>query len=233
MSRFRECSLSSLNKNYKAGDGLWQVKLDWGPGSLEKSLPDVTTHHVVVQLLSRVRLFVTPWTAPHQASLSFTSPGACSNSCPSSQWCHPTISSSVVTFSSCLQSLPASGSFPMSQFFTPGGQSIGASASASVFPMSIQGWFPLPLTGLISFQSKESGETLKSLLQHYSSKASILWPLASYGPPLTSTRDYWKYHSFDYMDGPVGRVMFLLFNTLSRLVIAFLSRSMCLLISWL
>ena len=211
MSRFRECSLSSLNKNYKAGDGLWQVKLDWGPGSLEKSLPDVTTHHVVVQLLSHVSLFVTPWTAPHQASLSFTSPGACSNSCPSSQWCHPTISSSVVTFSSCLQSLPASGSFPM----------------------SIQGWFPLPLTGLISFQSKESGETLKSLLQHYSSKASILWPLASYGPPLTSTRDYWKYHSFDYMDGPVGRVMFLLFNTLSRLVIAFLSRSKCLLISWL
>ena len=156
------------------------MKLDWGPGSLEKSLPDVTTHHVVaVQSLSRVRLFVTPWTAPHQASLSFTSPGACSNSCLSNQWCHPTISSSVVPFSSCLQSLPASGSFPMSQFFTSGGQSIGASASASVFPMSIQGWFPLPLTGLISFQSKESGETLKSLLQHYSSKASILWQLAS------------------------------------------------------
>ena len=80
------------------------MKLDWGPGSLEKSLPDVTTHHVVaVQSLSRVRLFVTPWTAPHQASLSFTSPGACSNSCLSNQWCHPTISSSVVPFSSCLQ----------------------------------------------------------------------------------------------------------------------------------
>ena len=156
------------------------MKLDWGSGSLEKSLPDVTTHHVVVvQSLSRVRLFVTPWTAPHQASLSFTSPGACSNSCLSNQWCHPTISSSVVPFSSCLQSLPASGSFPMSQFFTSGGQSVGASASASVFPMNIQGWFPLPLTGLISFQSKESGETLKSLLQHYSSKASILWHLAS------------------------------------------------------
>ena len=131
------------------------MKLDWGPGSLEKSLPDVTTHHVVaVQSLSRVRLFVTPWTAPHQASLSFTSPGACSNSCLSNQWCHPTISSSVVPFSSCLQSLPASGSFPMSQFFTSGGQSIGASASASVFPMSIQGWFPSGLTGLISLKSK-------------------------------------------------------------------------------
>ena len=66
------------------------------------------------------------------------SPGACSNSCPLSQWCHPTISSSVVPFSSCLQSFPASGSFPMSQFFASGGQSIGASASASVLPMNIQ-----------------------------------------------------------------------------------------------
>ena len=82
------------------------------------------------------------------------SPGACSNSCPLSRWCHPTISSSVVPFSSCLQSFPASASFLMSQFFTSGGQSIGASASASVLPMNIQGWFPLELTGLISLQSK-------------------------------------------------------------------------------
>ena len=74
---------------------------------------------------------------------------ACSNSCPLSQWCHPTISSSVIPFSSCLQSFPASGSFPMSQFFALAGQSIGASASASVLPMNIQGWFPLGLTGLI------------------------------------------------------------------------------------
>ena len=77
-------------------------------------------------------------------------PGACSNSCPSSRWCHPTISSSVVPFSSCLQSFPASGSFLMSQFFASGGQSIGASASALVFQMNIQDWFPLGLTGLIS-----------------------------------------------------------------------------------
>ena len=76
-------------------------------------------------------------------------PGACSNSCPSSRWCHPTILSSVVPFSSCLQSFPASGS-QMSQFFTSGGQSIGASVSASVLPINIQGWFPLGLTGLIS-----------------------------------------------------------------------------------
>ena len=77
-----------------------------------------------------------------------------SNSSPLSWWCHPTSSSSVVPFSSCLQSFPASGSFPVSQFFTSGGQSTGASASASVLPMNIQGWFPLGLTGWISLQSK-------------------------------------------------------------------------------
>ena len=80
-------------------------------------------------------------------------PGAYSNSCLSGRWCHPTISSSVIPFSSCLQSFPASGSL-MSQFFKSGGQSIGASASASVLPMNIQDWFPLGLTGLISLQSK-------------------------------------------------------------------------------
>ena len=80
-------------------------------------------------------------------------PRACSNSCPWSQWCHPTISSSVFPFS-CLQSCPASGSFPMSHFFTSGGQSIGASTSASVLGMNIQDWFLSGLTGLISLQSK-------------------------------------------------------------------------------
>ena len=82
------------------------------------------------------------------------SPRACSNSCPLSQWCHPTISSSVDPFSSCLQSFPASGSFQMSQLFTSGGQSIGVSASASVLPVNIQDWFPLGLTGWISLRSK-------------------------------------------------------------------------------
>ena len=82
------------------------------------------------------------------------SPRACSNSCPSSQRCHPIISSSVVPFSSCLQSFLASGSFPMSWLFPSGGESIGASVSASVLPVSIQDWFPLGLTGLISLQSK-------------------------------------------------------------------------------
>ena len=77
-------------------------------------------------------------------------PGAYLNSCPLSRWCHPTISSSVIPFSSCLQSSPTSGSFPMSQFLASGGQSIGVSASASVLPKNIQDWFPLELTGLIT-----------------------------------------------------------------------------------
>ena len=84
-------------------------------------------------------------------------PGAYSNSCPLCQWCHPTISSSVIPFSSCFQSFPVSGSFPMSQFFTSGGQSIGVSASTSILPVNIQDWFPLGLTrlGLISLWFKE------------------------------------------------------------------------------
>ena len=98
-------------------------------------------------------------------------PRAYSNSCPSSQWCHPTISSSLILFSSCLQSFPASGSLQMSQLFASGSQSIGVSASVSVLPINIQDWFPLGLTGWISLQSKR----FKSLLQHHSSKASILW----------------------------------------------------------
>ena len=81
-------------------------------------------------------------------------PGACSNSCPSRWWFHPTISSSVTFFPSHLQSFPASGSFPMSQFFTSGGQSIGVAASTSVLPVNTQDWFPLGLTGWISLQSK-------------------------------------------------------------------------------
>ena len=99
-------------------------------------------------------------------------PGTCSNSCPLGGWWNPTISSSVIPFSSCLQSSPGSGSFQMSQFSTLGDQSTGVSASASVLPMNIQDWFPLGWTGWISLQSKRL--TLKSLLQHHSSKASIL-----------------------------------------------------------
>ena len=101
---------------------------------------------VAVLSLSRAKLFATPWTVAAQASLLPLSP--CSNSCPLSQWCYLAISSSVVPFSFCFQSLPASGSFPKSQLFTSGGQSI--EASASVLSVNIQGWFPLRLIGLIS-----------------------------------------------------------------------------------
>ena len=117
------------------------------------------------------------------------SPRICSNSCPSSRWCHLNISSSVISFSSCLQSFPASGSFPINQFFSSGGQSIAASASASVLSMNIQDWFPLGLTGLISLQSKDSQESSPTL-QFKSINSSVLSFL--YGPTLTSIHGYWK-----------------------------------------
>ena len=107
-----------------------------------------------VKSLSRVRLFATLWTVAHQAPLSSAVSCSLLRFMSLNWWCHPTISSSVIPFSSCLQSFLASGSFPRSQFFTSGGQSIGVSASASVLPMNIQDWFPLGLTGLISLQSK-------------------------------------------------------------------------------
>ena len=121
-------------------------------------------------------------------------PEACLNSCPLSRWCHPTILFTVVPVSSYLQSFPASGSFQMSQFFTSGGQSIGVSASASVLPRNIQGWFPLGLTGLTSCISRDSQESspkpqFKSI---HSSALSFL-----YSPTLTSIHDYRKNHSFD------------------------------------
>ena len=128
-----------------------------------------STRVVIVQLLSHVWL----WSHGLQhARLPCPSlpPKVCSNSCPLSRWCHPTISSSVVPFSSCLQSFPASRSFPMSQVFASGGRSIGASASASVLPMNIQGWFPLGWTGWMSLHSKGlssfrvSGLMFKSLI---------------------------------------------------------------------
>ena len=109
---------------------------------------------VTVQSLSRVQLFVTHELQHTRLPCPSPSPGACSNSCPSSWWCHPTISSSVVPFSSCPQSFPASGSFPISQFFTSSGQRIGVSASASILPMNIQDWSPLGWTGWISLPSK-------------------------------------------------------------------------------
>ena len=105
------------------------------------------------QSLRHLQLFVTPWTAARQLLCPSPTPRACSNSGPSSRWCHPTISSSVILFF-CLQSFPASGSFPMSRLFASGGQSLGVSALASVLSMNIQDWFSLGLTGLISLLSK-------------------------------------------------------------------------------
>ena len=156
---------------------------------------------------------------------------AYSNSHPSSQWDHPIISSSVIPFSSHHQSFPASGSFPVSQFFLSGGQSIGVSASASVLPMNIQDWlisFRMDWLDLLAVQG-----TLKSLLQHRSSKPSILQhsaffivqlshPYMTTGKTIALTR-----RTF------VGKVMSPLFNMLSRLIINFLPRSKGLFILWL
>ena len=118
---------------------------------------------------------------------------ACSNSYPLSQWCHPTILSSVIPFSSHLQSLPATGSFQMSQFFASCGQSIGVSASASVLPMNIQDWFPLGWTGWISLQSKRLSRVFSNttVWKHQFLVLSFL-----YNPTLTSIHDYWKNHSY-------------------------------------
>ena len=113
---------------------------------------------------------------------------ACSNSCPLSWWCHPTISFSVIPFSSCLQSFPTSGSFPVSCLFTSGGQSIGA--SVSVFPMNIQGRSPCSPR-----DSQESSPT-----PQFKSINSLALLCLLYGTTLTSKRDYWKNHSFDCMD---------------------------------
>ena len=180
-----------------------------------------------VQWLCHVQLFVPPWTATCQASLSNTNPRVYSNSCPLSWRCHPTISSSVIPFSSCFQSFPASGSIQMSQFFASGGQSFSFSISPSN-----------EYSGLISFRMDwldllAVQGTLKSFLQHHSSKASILWhsaffivqlshPYMTTGKTITLTR--WTF---------VSKVISLLFNMLSRLVRTFFPRSKRLLILWL
>ena len=117
---------------------------------------------------------------------------ACSNSCPSNRWCRPIISSSVVPFSSCHQSFPASGSFLMGQLFTSGGQSIGASSSASVLPMNIQDWL------IWSCYSPRDSQESSPMPKFKSISSSVLSLL--YGPTLTSIHDYWKNHTFDYTD---------------------------------
>ena len=122
-------------------------------------------------------------------------PRACSNSCPLSQWCHPAISSSLVPFSSRLQSFPASGSCQMNQFFPSGGQSIGASPSASALPMIIQDWSPLGCTDWISLQLEGVSQESSPISQFKSINSLALRFL--YSPTLTSIHDHRKNHSFD------------------------------------
>ena len=157
------------------------------------------------------------------------SPRACSNSCPLSQWCQPTVSSSVAPFSFCLQSFPASGSFPVSRLFTSGSQNIGASASASVHPRNIQGWFPLGMPGLISLLPKRLSRVFSSTTvwkhQFFGTQPSLWFnshPYMTTGKMIALTR--WTF---------VNKIMSLLFNVLPRFVIAFLPRSKHFIISWL
>ena len=124
-------------------------------------------------------------------------PGVYPNSCPLSRWCHPTISSSVISFSSCLQSFPASGSFQMNQLSASGGQSIRVSASASVLPVNTQDWSPLGWTGWISLQSRDSQES--SSTPQFKSIGSLALSFL-YSPTLTSIHDCWKNHSLDETD---------------------------------
>ena len=169
---------------------------------------------------------------PQHPRTPSSTPGVRPNPCPLSRWCHPTISYSDVPFSSCLQSFPASGSFPMSQLFPSGGQSIGVSASTSVLPVNTQDWSPLGWTGWISLQSKGLSRVFSNTTvqkhQFFSAQlssfftAQLLYPYMTTGKTIALTRQNF-----------VGKVMSLLLNMLSRLVITFLPRSKCLLISWL
>ena len=195
--------------------------------SLVHLWPENTLSVSSVQSLSQVWLFETPWTVAHQATLS--TPGACANSGPLSRWCHPTMSSSVIPFSSCLQSFPVPGSFPMSVLciMWPKYWSFSFSISPSNEYSGLIS-FKINLFDLLAVQG-----TLKSLFQHHSSKASVLQcsaffmvqlahPYMTTGKTISLTR-----RTF------VGKVMSLLFNMLTRVVIAFLLRRKCLLISWL
>ena len=178
---------------------LWYHRAYHIPSLMQFNLPWLNA--VAVRSLSKVWLRGLEHTRLLCPPLS---PGVCSDSCLLSQWCYLTISSSATPFSFWLQSFPASGSFPVSQFLTSDGQSIGVSASASVLPMNIKFWFPLGWTAWISWQYK----TLKSLIQHHSSKASVLQCSAYFIVQL----------SHPYM---------------SRFVITFLPRRKRLFISWL
>ena len=180
-----------------------------------------------VESLSRVQLFVTPYTAAARPPCPSPTPRVYSNSCPLSRWFIPTISSSVILFSSHFQFFLASGSFQKSQLFASGGQSIGVSASTSVLPMNTQDWS----SGWAAWIFLQVQGALESLLQHYSSKASILprsaFFIVQLSHPYMTTGKTIAFSRWTL----VGRVMSLFFNMLSRLVITFLPRSKHVLIS--
>ena len=213
----------------------WRVAEDLRHQKGEERSPGIWVQFSSVQLISRVLLFVTPWTAVCQASLPSPTPGISvqfspfqfrrsvmsdslrshglqharipcpsqipgvySNSCPLSRWYHPAISSSVVPFSPCPQPLQTSGSFPMSQFFTGGGQSIGASASASVLPMNTKDLFPSGWTDWISLQYKGLSRVFYNTTVQKHQFFLVLSFLHS--PTLTSIHDHCKIHSLDQMD---------------------------------
>ena len=184
---------------------------------------NITRWWLLFSLLSHVHLFMTPWTAAPQASLSFSISQSLLKLMSIKSVMSSNISSSIVPFSSCLQAFAASGSFPVSWLFASGGQSIGASVSASVLPG--QGWFPLGLTGLIllskGLSRVFSNNSKASVLQH-SAFSQLSHPNMTTGKTIALTRQTF-----------IGKIMSLLFNMLARFVIAFLSRSKYLSISWL
>ena len=193
---------------------------------------------VVVQLLSHVQFFAIHGLQHARLPCPSLTPRVCLNSSPLSQWCHPTISSSLTRFSSGLQSFPASGSFPMNRLFTSGGWSIGASVSASVLPRTDFGIPTLNIhSGLISFRidwfDLAVQGTFRSLLQHHNSKASIIWCsvflMVHLSHPYMTTGETIPLIIRTF----ISKVVSLLFNMLSRFVTAFLPRSKLLLISWL
>ena len=156
----------------------------------------------------------TPETASCQAPLSFTVSQLCSNSCPLNQWCHLTISFSAAPFSCCLQSFPASGSFSMSRLFASSGQSIRASASPSVLPMNIQGWFPLGLTSLISLLSKGLSRVFSSptIQKHQFFRARSAFFMAQLSPLHMTTGNTIAFT----IQTSVGKVISLVFHMQSR-----------------
>ena len=213
----------------------------WKLKAVFRLLLDLSVVEGHLQFSSVAQSFPTLW--PHglqHARLPCPSPnsGACSNSCPSSQWCHPTISSSVISFSSYPQSFPASGSFPKSQFFEFSNESVLCIRWPKYWSLSFSICPSNEYSELISFRIDwfdllEVQGTLKSLLEPHSSKVIILWhsgffivqlscPYMTTGKTIALTIQTF-----------VRKIMSLLFNTLPRLVIAFLPRSKCLLISWL